>query len=331
MVLKVDGSSVWRSWLPALAGLAALIALVFYFGGVETAKLLGDLGFGFFLVLLCHMLPLIADAQTWDTILGPAFKPKWHEVLILTWISQSINRFLPLANIGGEVVRVRLASVIGIPPEIAIASVVADVAIAAFTLILFALLGTSLSIIEPLSEQGSDLNDFSRYILVGFISMIAYLVMVVFIFRGGFLRRIGTLLRFYLSQRFFRKCSKWLFRVDMSMYKLGNSRWRLLKATMWRFVSWVAGAVEIWVVLWLLGYNFGFESALIIESLSQVIRSAAFFIPMALGFQEAGILLACSVAGVEPTIAITVALIRRAREFTIGLPAFGVWMIMERR
>ena len=99
MVLKVDGSSVWRSWLPALAGFAALIALVFYFGGAHTAKLLGDLGFGFFLVLLCHMLPLIADAQTWDTILGSAFKPKWHEAFILTWISQSINRFLPLANI----------------------------------------------------------------------------------------------------------------------------------------------------------------------------------------------------------------------------------------
>ena len=100
---------------------------------------------------------------------------------------------------------------------------------------------------------------------------------------------------------------------------------------MWRFASWVAGAAEIWVVLWLLGYDFGFESALIIESLSQVIRSAAFFIPMALGVQEAGILLACSMVGVEPTIAITVALIRRAREFAIGLPAFGVWMIIERR
>jgi hypothetical protein len=60
--------------------------------------------------------------------------------------------------------------------------------------------------------------------------------------------------------------------------------------------------------------------ALLLESLGQAIRGAAFAIPGALGIQEGGYLLLAPVAGLSPETALALSLAKRTRELILGLP-----------
>jgi hypothetical protein len=60
--------------------------------------------------------------------------------------------------------------------------------------------------------------------------------------------------------------------------------------------------------------------ALMLESLGQAIRGAAFAIPGALGVQEGGYLLLAPLAGLPPDAALALSLAKRARELLLGVP-----------
>ena len=59
-----------------------------------------------------------------------------------------------------------------------------------------------------------------------------------------------------------------------------------MAATLIHLTFWFFGALEVWVMLSFLGLPAGYPEALVIESLTQAIRGAAFAIPGALGAQE---------------------------------------------
>jgi uncharacterized membrane protein YbhN (UPF0104 family) len=61
-------------------------------------------------------------------------------------------------------------------------------------------------------------------------------------------------------------------------------------------------------------------NALLLESLGQAIRGAAFAIPGALGVQEGGYLLLAPLAGLPPDTALALSLAKRAREMLLGIP-----------
>jgi hypothetical protein len=61
-------------------------------------------------------------------------------------------------------------------------------------------------------------------------------------------------------------------------------------------------------------------NALLLESLGQAIRGAAFAVPGALGVQEGGYLLLAPLVGLPPDMALALSLAKRAREIILGLP-----------
>lgn len=80
------------------------------------------------------------------------------------------------------------------------------------------------------------------------------------------------------------------------------------------FVNWVAGAVEIWVIMPFLGHPMTFAEAWMIEAVVQLARSAAFLIPAGVGAQEGAFLLVYAVIAGSPELGVAVALVRRFRE-----------------
>lgn len=80
------------------------------------------------------------------------------------------------------------------------------------------------------------------------------------------------------------------------------------------------GTGEVWLALHLLGSPVGWGEALMLESLGQAIRGAAFFIPGSLGVQEGGYLLLARLIGLPPEAALALSLAKRARELLLGLP-----------
>ncbi len=60
-------------------------------------------------------------------------------------------------------------------------------------------------------------------------------------------------------------------------------------------------------------------------------RSAAFAVPGAFGVQEGGILLLGAMLGIPPETALALALVKRVREFAMGVPAIIGWSLLETR
>jgi uncharacterized membrane protein YbhN (UPF0104 family) len=85
-------------------------------------------------------------------------------------------------------------------------------------------------------------------------------------------------------------------------------------------IGWLVGTGEVFLILELLNKPVSWLNALLLESLGQAIRGAAFAVPGALGVQEGGYLLLAPLAGLPPDTALALSLAKRAREIILGLP-----------
>ena len=73
-----------------------------------------------------------------------------------------------------------------------------------------------------------------------------------------------------------------------------------------------------------MGSKANYPEALVIESLTQAIRGAAFAIPGALGAQEGGLVAICAIFGVSAQAAVAMSLIKRVPDLVFGAPSLGV-------
>jgi putative membrane protein len=85
-------------------------------------------------------------------------------------------------------------------------------------------------------------------------------------------------------------------------------------------VGWLVGTGEVYWMLGFLGHPVSWSDALLVESLGQAIRGAAFAIPGSLGVQEGGYLLIGPLVGLPPDVALALSLAKRAREILWALP-----------
>jgi putative membrane protein len=95
-------------------------------------------------------------------------------------------------------------------------------------------------------------------------------------------------------------------------------------------IGWFVGTVEVYWILQLLGSPVSWSDALLLESVGQAIRGAAFAIPGALGVQEGGYLLLASLVGLHPETGLALSLAKRARELMLGLPGLLYLHLSER-
>src|SRR5258708_26419453 len=65
-------------------------------------------GAGLVLAALAHVLPMLANACDWRSLIRGARRPGVAAMLYLGWIRESVNSMLPVARIGGEIVSFRL-------------------------------------------------------------------------------------------------------------------------------------------------------------------------------------------------------------------------------
>jgi uncharacterized membrane protein YbhN (UPF0104 family) len=102
--------------------------------------------------------------------------------------------------------------------------------------------------------------------------------------------------------------------------KLYRERRRVAASFALSFVGWMVGVGEVWLALSFIGHPVNWLDALLLESVGQAIRGAAFAIPASLGAQEGGYLLLAPIVGLTPDAALALSLAKRARELALGLP-----------
>ena len=70
---------------------------------------------------------------------------------------------------------------------------------------------------------------------------------------------------------------------------------------------------------------------LALEAVLDAVVAVAFVVPGALGVQEAGYVGLGGLLGIPPDLALSVSLLRRAREIIWGVPILGLWQWQEFR
>lgn len=303
-------------------GLALTLAILIHYGFDDVLSAFAAGGWGVVCVAGFHVLPLGLGTLGWRSLF-PERTVDARAAFKIHWVGESVNTLLPVAQIGGEFVRARLVCQAGLERHLAGATVVVDLTARLLTQILFAGVG----ILLLLRRGGAD--DVTVHLAVG-LGVFAALI-------SGFLvaQRRGLFASAAKPTSLLGKHVEGFVGgatdLDRSIRALYSRTTRVIACHLWRTVSWFSLAGEIWIGLYFLGFEVGLEEAIIIQSLTSLIRTAGFVVPGALGIQEGGFVLTCGLVGLSPEVALALALIRRARELLLGAPGLLVWFAIERQ
>lgn len=306
------------------AGLLLLVGLVVSQGLTPVFATLATAGWGLLLVALFHLLPLWLDAEAIRVLFDPdAIRAPWREALLARWVGESANSLMPLGQVAGPVAMTRHLARRGMATQAAAAAITVSTTLQALAQFVFGLIGIVL-VALPARLQTANVRQEHRGVIVAtltasivlaFILVSFYLVQRRGLF-GGAVRRFARVAR----RRDWSGLISRAEAIDLAVegtYRRGKSAAASFALS---FAGWLVGTGEVYFALRLLGSPVGWRDALLLESLGQAIRGAAFAIPGALGVQEGGYLLLAPFAGLTPDAALALSFAKRAREIFLGIP-----------
>ena len=310
--------------LASLLGLVIATALIGYYGAGAVVDAVAAVGWGAAVVACVRIVETSGAGLAWWLVVPGERRGLAPVCVLLRWMRESINCLLPVAQVGGEFIGARLLTFWGVPGGTAGASVVVDLFLQTLSQFIFTLVG-----LACLIKAGGD-TVIVRWVAVGLAVLGPALI-------GFFLaQRFGGF--WLLEQAMLRLASnaRWaalggVASLNRRLQQIYGSRGRLLAAFLVHLVIWFFGVLEIWTALHFMGHPVDYRSALIIESLGQAVRGAAFVIPGAIGVQEGGFVALCAVFGISAPTAIALSLIKRLPEIVLGLPGLFVWQGLEGR
>ncbi len=311
-----------------LLGLAVAIALVARAGWHAVLDAMAVAGLPLLWLVPLRIAPVALDALGWRVLLAPRdehHRAGWLVLVAVAAVREAVNRLLPVAGVGGELVGIRIVARRGVEPTSAAASVITEVVLTLASLVLFAALGLALML--GVAHGAASLEN----LLIGLLLASPIPLAGLWLINEGrmvvWLERFAKLVAGTTGQ-----APAWLSSIpafEAELSALARRRARLAWCVLLQLLAMVTGAAEVWLVLRLLGHPIGVVPAIIIESAVLFVRNLAFAIPAGLGAQEAGIVLVCGALGLGQETAVGLALAKRMREVLFGLPALLGWHVWE--
>lgn len=318
-----------RSILPTvvfgLLGLAAVIWMVDDQGADEIARAIGVVGWGVVPVLLWRAAPILCDAIGWRVLFAPDRRPPLGITGVIRWVSESVNALLPVAQVGGEIVRARLITRRSLVPAPTLSggeaagTVIVDLTTGMIATAGFALLGLVLLLDD---DSGAAAEETAFWAIGGLTLMIGAFVAAQ---RGRGVARLVAFLAARLAKGAVSGLQVEARNLDATFARLWSDPATLARSTLWRLASFLASAGEVWLIFQLMRTPISLEDAVTLEALGTAARAAAFAVPGGLGVQEASLMAIGAALGVPAPATLALALVKRAREIAVGLPALAWW------
>jgi putative membrane protein len=303
-------------------GMAVLIGLTVWYGADHVGQAIVSTGWAAAWVVAARLVALAGAGTGWWLLFPRGERPSLFTCVLLRLVREAANALLPLAQIGGDFIGARCLALSGVRGTLAAASVIVDVLMQAGTQLMFAVVGLILLI-----DLGG--NEYVAWpVAIGIAIAIPAL--------GGFFvaqrhygqRLLKKLLSFVAGER------DWLvFGAIDELYarlaSLYSNHGGLVRSVIVHQAVWFFGAIEVWVVFRFMGHPIDYGDAVVIESLMHAVRGAAFAVPAALGAQEGGLIVLCSIFGIPPEAALALSLVKRLPDLVIGVPGLIAWQVME--
>jgi putative membrane protein len=313
------------SFLGLCLGVAIAVALVVWQGAGTVVNLLASTSWKLLLVAGFAVPQLLLATASWRLLFPIGGAPRFGFAFLAMWIGTSINLMLPVANLGGDVVRARLLAIWSGKPRDAVASVVVDKTVLIATLPVLGLIGIA-ALFRIVPDKGS----FGAAAGLVTLLAIAFALLVLAQRAGAFsflAARAVKLARRPGWEGVVAKASD----LDGAIRNLYGRPATILAACALRMLGRLSASGEVWLAARLLGHPITIVDALLLRSFAIVARAVAFPVPGGLGVQEGSFVALGALIGMPPDVALATSLASRVREVVSSVPGLIAWQYVEGR
>ena len=303
-------------------GLGVMIALILRDGSGQILALLTHASWLLLWLVPLHTLPLLLDVRGWRALI-PA-RTRIATLFWIAWVREAINRLLPVANIGGEVVGIGLLARGGLDATVAAASVVVEMLMTLVSQYIFVALGVVCLL--RLTGEVALTADLALLLAASLPVIVLLVVLMRYGAVFGWLRRQGERVLGLTASPGVAADDQ--IDLDARIRMLCREHARLAAAVGWQVAGLITGSAETWLALRLLGHPVGAVAAIALESLTQAVRSFVFLVPAGVGVQEATLVGVGHLLGIDAETALALSLAKRMREILFGVPALIAWQWM---
>lgn len=284
-------------------------------GALQTAGWLGVAA-----VAAYHPLSITLCGLAWQTLQPDG---KATAFILGRWVRDGVSELASVLPLAGEMAGARMLTCRGIRPATAGALTVVDVTAEVLAQFVFSLAGVGVWLVRhPTGEV-------VRWAEIGLGLSVPILAAFVLAQRSVLMRFLETLPARLMPTIWHAPDAD--SGIHAGITALWAQHRRVKKAVLLHLAAWTVSTGEGWLALQLLGHPLPPADVFALESIIFAIRSAAFFIPAALGVQEGGYLLLGAALGLPPEVALAVSLLKRGRAVILGIPALLVWHFLEGR
>ncbi|GJL79863.1 MAG: hypothetical protein NPINA01_28520 [Nitrospinaceae bacterium] len=296
-----------------LAGLALFAWSLKFVDMTRVLSLLWDIGFGFVLIMLVYALVTYIDTLAWRYTFKPEQARRFSSLQLwrIRQIGEAYNVITPFGTVGGEPVKAQLLKDYHhLTFKQGLASLVITRTTLLTGLIIFFIPG-----VYMIQTSQVVSGEFKSVSLAG---MIVFSTLIFLFFLFQITGTLGVLASW--ADRLFTRKKEDGFLSHLQVLNTLMSKYykehqgRVYLSILYALIGWVVGLAELYLALYLLGYNPSFQELWIIEALVQLIRVGSFFIPMSLGAQEGGMILIFVAMGMTADLGLTVSFVRRVKE-----------------
>jgi putative membrane protein len=320
------GALKFAIYIGGVLGLSLLALLLWRADWTALLQLASIGGLSLLWLVPYRALYFLLYALGWRRLLrpyDPGARAGLAYVLWVTTVREAVDRLLPVASVGGAFVGIRLLRWRGLAGVAVAATVIIEVLLTVVALYVFTALGVLL--LAGLATPGQQY----RRLITGLLLGLPVPALLGLLLRyGSVFRRLAAALGPLLG---IPGVAAGAAALDEQLRACLQRRAALTFAGALQLLAFLSASFEVWFLLRLFGHPVGIVPALIMESLMQALRHAAFMVPAALGVQEAGLIVLGHALGITPELALAVSLGKRLRELLCGLPALLSWQWLEGR
>jgi putative membrane protein len=305
------------------AGLALATGLLFWQGFGDVVGRIADAGWMAFWLPILYLVPLVLMTFAWSVLFLPGHTPSFAMALRATWIGGSVNALLPVATVGGDVVKARFLAIAGVPGSHAAALAVVDKTLQAVTLLSWGLVGFLATFYLEIDAGAT------RAIIVGWVLLCVGVAGFYAVQRAAVFGRLMKRVAGVTQKQIFHKAAEASDSLESVIHNIYARPGRVLLACLLRLVARAAMAAEIWLFAQFMGTPITPIEAIMVESLSAAVRGIAFAVPGALGVQEGSYVMLGALVGLDAELMLALSLAKRIRDIMVGLPGLVAWQILE--
>ena len=311
------------SYIGLLVGLAIMTGLIIWQGTGDIADLIISSGWPILWVPLAWSPTVFLGTMAWRLLFPVGQEPSFKDTFMALWMGRSINTLLPVASIGGEVVKARMLILWGYSKADATASVVVDKTVQVFGLIIWGLVGVSLIVHYSVDQE------MIAGAITGFAVLGAGVAGFVLVQKSGMIRFMVNSAQKATKSDYFEGLKDGADKVDAAVRGNYARPKRLAMSVFWRTLALVLQSAEVWAAAYVLGHPISILEAVFLKSVTSTLSDVAFVIPNALGIQEGAFIIFGAMLGYSPDVMLAVSLAIRIRELIIDVPGLVIWQHAE--